>query len=324
MPFTVCLVGDPHYKTGNGQETDEMERQLDRLLDKRPADLIVIMGDVLDRHETVHLSPYTRACAWIDALRRRAPVRVLVGNHDRKNNRDFLGPEHSLVGLKNWDQVRVVDQPFVETLGGYTLAFVPYVPPGRFREALDLAPGWQQAALVFAHQEFLGAQMGSVVSAEGDEWPADAPAVFSGHIHDYQELGNVTYVGTPIQHSFGDSHKKTVSLLELDGEDMVHSRIDLGCTRKRIVTVDEAELPTYVLPPRCRCNVKVRGGTTALRHPNVAKWKAAGHSVTIVPPPAARPSGPSFCATQTFRQLLDQKIQAGDAQLRLAYAALFS
>lgn len=320
----ICLVGDPHYKTGNRQDTDEMELQLARLLAQRVPDLIVIMGDVLDRHETVHLSPYTRACAWIDSLRAVAPVYVLVGNHDRKNNRDFLGPEHSLVGLKNWDRVHIVDQPCVAQFGDYALAFVPYVPPGRFSEALALAEGWESASLVFAHQEFKGAQMGSVVSAEGDVWPKDAATVFSGHIHDYQVLDNIVYVGTPMQHTFGDAAKKTVSLLELDGEELEHSRVDLGCTRKRVVTVEEKELSTFVLPPRCRCKVKIRGGIAALRHPNVAKWKAAGHCVTVLPQPAAKAAVQSVCATQTFRQLLDQKIQGGAPELRRAYAALFS
>lgn len=324
MALTICLVGDPHYKVGNKEDTDEMELQLARLLATAPPDLIVIMGDVLDRHETVHLSPYTRACAWIDSLRALAPVYVLVGNHDRKNNKDFLGPEHSLVGLKNWEGVRIIDQPTLQRFGDHVLAFVPYVPPGRFAEALQLAGGVEDASLVFAHQEFKGAQMGSVVSAEGDEWPEDAPPVFSGHIHDYQELGNVIYVGTPIQHTFGDTAKKTVSILTVGDDELEHRRVDLGCTRKRVVTVDEAELSTFVIPDRCRCKVKIRGGIAALRHPNVAKWKALGHCVTVLPQPAARSAPLGVCATQSFRQLLDLKVQDGAAELRAAFAALFS
>ena len=50
--------------------------------------------------------------------------------------------------------------------------------------------------------------------------PDDLPQrfVISGHIHDYQELANVIYPGSPIQHAANESKEKTLYWLEV-GED---------------------------------------------------------------------------------------------------------
>ena len=61
----------------------------------------------------------------------------------------FLEPRHAFNACKGWPGVQVVDR--VVLAEGF--AFVPYVPPGRFREALaTVGDGWKGARAIFAEE----------------------------------------------------------------------------------------------------------------------------------------------------------------------------
>jgi DNA repair exonuclease SbcCD nuclease subunit len=220
--LTALVIGDPHFKVSNVRETDAMAGAIIRVAINRHPDIIIVLGDILDRHETIHVSPLTRATNFLASLMNIAPTFVLIGNHDLKNNRQFLSDEHPFTALKLWanipstnvntiseiKRITIVDTTTLVTIKGHILVFVPYVPPGRFEEALNRCPGWEQATCIFGHQEFSGAQMGAIVSIEGDKWSLTYPYVVTGHIHDYQEPQiNILYTGTPILHAFGDLHE---------------------------------------------------------------------------------------------------------------------
>ena len=112
--------------------------------------------------------------------------------------------------------------------------FVPYVPPGKFDDAIktcDDIGDIKDYKCIFAHQEFYGAKMGAIISKDGDKWPLHNPLVVSGHIHDYQRpQENIIYIGTPMQHAFGDNTKKTISILTINNisEECIENRITLG------------------------------------------------------------------------------------------------
>ena len=105
--------------------------------------------------------------------------------------------------LKKWDNVCVVDKPIITKIGEVNIAMCPYVPNGRFVEALSTTIGndWRNCRMIFAHQEFKGCKMGHIISTEGDEWSDEYPPIISGHIHDYQKINNIFYPGSAIQHS---------------------------------------------------------------------------------------------------------------------------
>ena len=109
----------------------------------------------------------------------------------------------------------------------------------RFEEALNtLQESWKTADAIFCHQEFYGVQMGAIKSLDGDKWLLDYPYVFSGHIHDRQQLQpNLYYVGSCLQHAFGESSKKTVALLNFEKESINILEIPTNLPRKKIVYV---------------------------------------------------------------------------------------
>lgn len=249
MGLTALVIGDCHFKTNNVLATERMTTALLALGSDRRPDFIVMLGDTLDRHETIHVMALTRAITFLKALAALAPTYLLIGNHDRPNNSDFLSPYHPFVGLESYPNLTVVAQVHTASIQGHLFGFVPYVPPGRFQEALaTTSEDLSRATAIFAHQEFRGAKMGAITSQVGDVWPAEAPLIISGHIHDYDELQpNLIYIGTPMQHAFGDREDKTVSLFTFEEEGYWRQeRIDLRLPKKRVLQL------TYTQFLQCR------------------------------------------------------------------------
>ena len=291
-------IGDPHFKTKNKKETDIMTKRTIEIARKLNPDFIVILGDVLDTHERIHVVPLTQAINWIEKISKIAHTYVLIGNHDRPNNSDFLSDYHPFNGLKTNSNVTIVDNVVEEEINGRKFIFVPYVPPGRFIDALSTKidiDKINEYDVIFAHQEFYGAKMGAITSESGDKWPLIYPYVISGHIHDYNKpQENILYVGTPLQHAFGDSTSKTISLytlchknnLTLDEaltntnnlildctvtkineltKDMTEYRIDLDLPKKRIYRLNTTEILTWVPPNNSLVKVVIRGTSAEIK-----------------------------------------------------------
>ena len=82
-PITVLVIGDPHFKISNVCDTDLMVESIIRIATERHPDIIVVLGDILDRHENIHVSPLTRSIKFLTSLMTIAPTYALIGNHDQ-------------------------------------------------------------------------------------------------------------------------------------------------------------------------------------------------------------------------------------------------
>ena len=259
-----CLcIGDVHIKVNNVPESEEMTKKLVELCEKTKPNFIVLLGDILDRHSTIHVHCLMRCETLVLSLSKFAPTFVLVGNHDRPNNSNFLTDEHPFNAMKLWENVYIVDQPLdvkiketenlfegVNTEEGDRFIFLPYVPPGRLKEAISrIDDPYLGTRAFFAHQEIKGAKMGAIVSTEGDEWDLDLPLLISGHVHDYDRLQpNMIYTGTPLMHGFGDKSDKTVSFFTFEEKSWEEERIDLGLIKKVTIYISPEEVSAYQPP----------------------------------------------------------------------------
>lgn len=328
---TALVIGDCHFKVDNVRETDMMVDAILRTAKDKDPNFIVVLGDTLDRHESIHVSPLTRAVKFLHDLSNIAPVYLLIGNHDLKNNRQFLSNEHPFTALKYWgSRMTVVDTTTKVNIEDNTFVFVPYVPPGRFVEALDQISDWQSATCLFSHQEFKGCQMGALISQEGDEWPLSNPFVVSGHIHDYQEpQANMIYTGTPIQHAFGDRSDKTISYFKWLSKDIrEHTRIDLELPRKKIVKLSISEVSNYVPHYKDELKIVIEGTSSEIKgimkHPNVLNWKKIGHKIVYrdITPVELKQVVIADTKTKKFSYLLFDSI-SGNSALQNIYKTLF-
>jgi hypothetical protein len=176
------------------------------------------------------------------------------------NNQQFLNGNHWMNGMKEWDNVTIVDTIVPLEVDDKLFLFCPYVPNGRFEEALDTYEGdWKDASCIFAHQEFRGCKMGAIISIDGDNWKESYPHVISGHIHSRQKIqDNVYYPGSAMQHAFGESTKNIIAYVEFNEDrDYILDEVDLKLPRKRIVYKEVEDMEEYEPPAESKDKIKV-------------------------------------------------------------------
>jgi DNA repair exonuclease SbcCD nuclease subunit len=270
--ISILAIGDPHFKIDNLEVvTQYIQKIKETILQHKPT-LVIIMGDLLHCHERIHTTVLNKALEFIDMIRSLCPVYVLVGNHDYINNSQFLTDNHWMNALKLWKDVTIVDKPIHLFKDKYfSFVLCPYVSPGRFVEALDTlnveaddgcTSRWQDAWAIFCHQEFYGCKMGAIESTDGDKWKSDYPSVISGHVHDKQRLPEgIYYVGSSIQHAFGESHDKTIALIIYEDCSSRVEEIDLGLSKKHILymDIDDLKTETPTLNPNDSTRITVTG-----------------------------------------------------------------
>jgi DNA repair exonuclease SbcCD nuclease subunit len=229
------FIGDIHIKHAN---LSEISIVVDSIKSQTDVDYIVFAGDILDTHERVDVQLLNVAYDMINVSRNVTKTFVIVGNHDMINNQQFLTDAHWMNGMKEWNNVTVVDKPTVISKENQRVILCPYVFPGRFIEALNNIDDWKNADLIFAHQEFKGCKMGAIISQIGDDWDINWPIVISGHIHERQTpQENIIYPGSILMHSFGSSKPHGFSNFTLDKDGTIYEKqISLQLVRKKIIT----------------------------------------------------------------------------------------
>lgn len=342
---TALVIGDPHFKVTEMAASLEMAKAILTIAQQTKPDFIVCLGDTLDRHETIHVNPLSGAVQWLAELSNIAKVYLLIGNHDRPNNSDFLSDLHPFVALRWWDneKIVVVDKVVISEINGLSFFFVPYVPPGRFIEALSTHPEWslekKDWSAGFCHQEFYGTTLAPLITSKnGDKWGLDYPLLINGHIHDRDlPQKNIISVGTPRQHDFDESPDKSLSLFTFtvgkEGEKTYHEeRISLPLPKKISyrLTVDEFR---HWSPPSTDDYVKVniygtRGELVLLREADkVKQLRRRGIKIvtTMVDEDKKKnyPLPEKEWREKPFRQRLEQRVKE-DVELNKIYLRIFT
>jgi DNA repair exonuclease SbcCD nuclease subunit len=254
----ALVIGDPHFKHNSDvSESEEYVTKIIAIARKHDPTFIVILGDILDTHEIIRVQPHNLAEKLIEGLSEIAHTYVLIGNHDYINNSQFLTTNHIFGPFKKWNNVTIVDAVVGIYIEEKYFVFVPYVPVGRFQEALDTlvkdGETWELADCIFAHQEFKGCKPrnkdNTFKSKVGDIWDEDYPLVISGHIHKAQNVGkNIKYPGNSLQHSYLENPNKHVLIVEW-GEDIddeiaepTFTKISTGMKKKKSIDMNVTEI----------------------------------------------------------------------------------
>jgi DNA repair exonuclease SbcCD nuclease subunit len=254
----IIAIGDPHFRIDNILETELFIEKMVGLCSKEKPDRIVILGDVLHTHERIHTVPLNMAYNFIEKMSVFAKTYLLVGNHDMTSNQNFLNTDHWMNGMKKWNNIVVIDKVYQEMIKGFLFTFVPYVPNGRFIDALNTVEHWKDSTMIFAHQEFLNCKMGAIVSVHGDTWDEDNPFVVSGHIHSNQKIGNnIYYPGSSMQNAFGESDRNIIPVITWENDEHSINEVDLGLPQKKIVykTIDNIE--NFEMEEKSKDSIKV-------------------------------------------------------------------
>lgn len=253
---SILAIGDIHFRTNHLKEGEELTAKCIETARIIQPTMIVLLGDILDTHEVARNGPYKMACSFIEQLAEIAETYVLMGNHDLINGSQFLTDNHFFGPLKKWENVTIVDVPisvsFPSPIEDRPFDFImcPYVPPGRFIEALgtfDNDHDWKSATCIFAHQEFRGVVIGSMASEVGDDWDPSYPQVISGHIHTSQVVGNnIHYTGSALQINFDEDFDKKIWHITFD--DDLRPQIDgisLGLKSKKDIVMPVEDVKKF-------------------------------------------------------------------------------
>jgi DNA repair exonuclease SbcCD nuclease subunit len=332
--MNILIVGDPHFKLSNNTQGKEMASQIVNIAKAKKPDFIVILGDTLDRHDIIHLLPFVTSIDFLRQLQDISKVYLIIGNHDRKNNKVYLTEnEHPFYSLKYWDNIEIIDTvkfiTHVKNNTEYYFTMLPYVEPGRFKEALSLVD-YKNSHCIFCHQEFKGVNMGPFKSVDGDLWDEDL-YIISGHVHEYQKLqSNILYVGTPIQQSFGENAKKHIILLTIDEPIKTHQncqyeKIKLDLPIKKIIHLKYDEIAKYKLDEKIEAKIVITASLTEIKtlmkNPKIIKWKKAGALIVYKDLPSEE-FKPDYYKHESFTSLLYNEIKNNN-DLLSTYTEIF-
>jgi len=339
--FTALCIGDPHIKVKNLDKIDEIIKRCELIAKKMKPDIIVIMGDILDTHEKIHVQALRKAIMMIEIFSKIAYTVLIIGNHDRPNNGTYLTDEHPFTAMKKWPNVLIVDKVISVDIAdirtnkdtskdnkliGDRVVFVPYVEPGKFNEALDtlkVSINEQRPKVIFAHQEFYGVHLGPFQSQLGDKWSLDFPLVVSGHIHNFHWLQpNILYVGTPYQTTYHEDSNKAVVFMEFGSDDKPKiRRFSLGITKKQVLVVDINNLDSLELPDPKDIDVKlvIKGDPASLKSKS-SQLKSLPINVSLKPLLSEKPP---LYYDKTYPQILHDLVKEHNSALS-AYSHVMS
>ena len=226
MIYTV--VGDPHAKPSNVDLIIELMAMVEEL-----GNPVIWLGDMLDTKEVVRSKCFN---LWFDYFKDSDLKHiVLVGNHDWHN---LECKDHSLRPLQELKNVQVVDEAWeIDGMG-----FLPFMSDlNKFREELKVLE--KTCTAVFIHQGINDFDFGNGFVEENgidqSDLPGDIP-VISGHFHMFQHCKNLTYLGTPFSHSFGETDQlKYIGTYDTDTKKLTTIETPFPRHRTEEVTVRE-------------------------------------------------------------------------------------
>ena len=108
----ILVIGDPHFKKEKIEMMTNICNEIIQIVINNDINQVICLGDVLDKHSIIHLMPLYQASDFFFELSKYCPVYILVGNHDRINNSDFLSKYSSLYSLKNTPNIHIIDSTF--------------------------------------------------------------------------------------------------------------------------------------------------------------------------------------------------------------------
>lgn len=256
----ILVVGDPHFKHNNRIETDKLLEDIVSMIKIKSIDIVVVLGDIMNDHEKIDLKVFKRVEKFITEISDLTQIYILIGNHDRVNNKVFLTDEHVFGPYKRWKNVYIVDDHCpVITWKNLNICLAPFVPDGRFMEALNISKiDLTKIDLIFCHQEFTNCSINKITKSKCDEWLPHYPLIISGHIHHYEiSSDNLIYLGTPFQHNFGDNpNNRGIFLLNESMEIEFH---ELSIPKKIVIEVDYKDIDEIELNNRDKFKILIRG-----------------------------------------------------------------
>lgn len=214
----ILLFGDLHYRESRIADCEKVLDEVYRIAGENEAGMIVNVGDTFHDKgliRTACLESYFRkrkmfeGFKWVD----------LVGNHDQD---DAGGVIHPLSAFGLFRKSVVINDSYHDKEND--ILFVSYRKD--MEKFLESQP---KTKVLITHTGISGAFMNDT---KQDTTGVSLKAlkryqrVFSGHYHKPHEFGNVVYVGSPMQQSFGEAGQiKSMVIYNTESDEFTRSRV---------------------------------------------------------------------------------------------------
>lgn len=277
----IMFIGDLHIKTSNAKQIAIAQNDIMRelTLSGKKFLFIVIMGDTLDNHEKIDMECLNRAADLFEMIMTTGiPLFVLIGNHDRANNKVYMTNRHPFRGFNGRSGIAIIERCYVHSVnarligidsdGLMNFCFVPFIPDGRYMEALrDCNINPMDMTMFLSHSEFKGCKINKVSKNECDTWPLEYPLNISGHIHNEEVVQeNLIYIGTPFQHTYSEDCDKGIFVMNLLTGDYKLEKIKLNIPKKIVLKVHYTQLEALKPDPNYDIRLEIHGPTQYVRY----------------------------------------------------------
>ena len=176
---------------------------------------LLILGDLTDAKDGHRSELVNRIVTSINSLR-IDDIIILAGNHDwLKQGQEYFR------FLNLMPSVRFITKPYEDEdnikQGSPSAYFLPYSKnPVSDWQGMD----FNHYQYLFMHQTIRGAVASNGQKMDGEDLPDfRGPKVYSGDIHVPQDIGGLTYVGSPYHVHFGDKFLPRAILLDKRGQE---------------------------------------------------------------------------------------------------------
>lgn len=171
---------------------------------------LIFSGDATHSlHENIGKAVIRAAYVLFEKAKKAGMKNIIIpGNHDIYQEKTIFRPFQ--------DVAEIITKPTSMRVDDDVFTFIPFTkPPGRFVERLAEQMkkiDWNSSRKKFliCHQMFAGASIGPSEYRFKFKLAVDPEEVklydhvISGHCHKSQEIGNIVYTGSPLQHDHGD------------------------------------------------------------------------------------------------------------------------
>lgn len=168
---------------------------------------IIHLGDIVDKRKSISYISKSYLRRFVQACDDRGiALDVIIGNHDIPNKGNLKN--HAMVELFSHSKynVKYFDKPQDIKYDGLTICMIPWICADNYQDCMDHIQN-TKSKILFGHLEVQGFEMyrGSVNQHGLKASTFDKfDTVFSGHFHHKSTKGNISYLGSPFEITWGD------------------------------------------------------------------------------------------------------------------------
>ena len=227
-PITVLLT-DIHLKESNREQVKQLFLDAINIAKEKGLNSVVSLGDIFDSRKSQPLENLTTFSEILELfVRYDIQFYSIVGNHDKI---DQSKVESYLTPYKYHPYFRLIDDLEILPFGETELIFLPYFTEEVYRKKLDrLLPMYTEESILLTHIDVQGYTMNSGQVAQhgfSGSLFSKFKKVLIGHYHDCSSKGNIEYIGSSLQHNYGETGTdKGVKILYSDGSVSLEKQSD--------------------------------------------------------------------------------------------------